>query len=276
MTGAPRSGTTWLARELADRPRTAMPGREPMNPKAGQLALGGTLDGWAQLDQLTDGQRRFLRRCFRGFEARAYSKYGVRRPLAPLPWVSIVVKDPFALLSVPAVVHATNSVPVVIYRHPGAVLASYRRVGWLADTDEMRRLQGREPLVSPLDEVTAMGEFWTFLHRRVLEWVPMLAGAVVVSHAELVGGGARAVELVARAAGLPPRRSSHGVTGSSAKPSARQAREPRVPRLHDFDRRPEEVADGWRGRLHHEEIEAVEDLASTTWDELESHRLRVL
>ena len=43
VTGVPRSGNTWLARLLATSPGTAMAGREPMNPRGRQYALGGTL-----------------------------------------------------------------------------------------------------------------------------------------------------------------------------------------------------------------------------------------
>ena len=53
VTGVPRSGTTWLARLLAGSPGTALAGREPMNPRGRQYALGGTLTGWARLSDLT-------------------------------------------------------------------------------------------------------------------------------------------------------------------------------------------------------------------------------
>ena len=49
VTGVPRSGTTWLARLLALSPGTALAGREPMNPRGRQYALGGSLDGWTRL-----------------------------------------------------------------------------------------------------------------------------------------------------------------------------------------------------------------------------------
>ena len=77
VTGLPRSGTTWLARLLAAGPGTALPGREPMNPRGRQFALAGSLPGWSRLDQqLTNAQRRTLRRAYRGWEPRIYGRLG--------------------------------------------------------------------------------------------------------------------------------------------------------------------------------------------------------
>ncbi len=273
VTGAPRSGTTWLARQLANRSAVAMPGREPMNPRPGQFALAGTLDTWVQLEQPTEGQRRTLRRCFRGTEPLTFSRYGVRQIAALLPWTRIVVKDPFALLSVPAIVQCTGAVPVVVYRHPGAVLASYRRMGWTADTVEVRCLQGLPPLTEAPDDVTAMADFWTFLHQRVLAWLPTVTDAVLVSHAELVAGGTEAVEQVARVCGLPHARRSAQI-GSPVGGGAVTER-PAPGRLHDFHRRPDEVADGWKNRLNTAELQTMERTAAATLSELERHRLRL-
>lgn len=266
VTGMPRSGTTWLARELARAQRAGLPGREPMNPRDGQFALGGTVAGWVQLDQLSDRQARLLRRCYSGREPRAYSRYGAAQWAAPWPWSHTIVKDPFALLSVPAIVAETGAVPVVVYRHAGAVLASYRRMGWTADGVEMRALQGRsDPPAS--DDVTAMVEFWTFLHERVLEWLPEVPSAQLVSHAELSLGGASAVSTVMRLCGLEP--SDHSRLGHrTAAPE-----NPAAGQLHGFERAPEEVAEGWRDRLGAEEIAALDAGTAEVWATLEKHRV---
>src|SRR5680860_1295625 len=96
VTGIPRSGTTWLARLLATASRTALTGREPMNPRGRQYALGRTLDGWTCLQQLSDRQRRAMWTAYHGVNPWVYSKYGRRQWLAPLPWTRVVVKDPYA------------------------------------------------------------------------------------------------------------------------------------------------------------------------------------
>ena len=213
VTGVPRSGTTWLARLLAQAPGTALAGREPMNPRGRQYALGGTLDGWARLRRLTPRQRLLLRAAYRGWNPMVYSKYGTRQWAGPLPGTRVVVKDPYALLSMPAVTAATGALPVLVYRHPGAILASYRRVTWRPRLDELAVIT-RSPEVRALgldlpdvpegsDPITAaeMGVFWSVLHELALHDVAA-SGAVVVAHAELASGGEAAGRGLAERLGL--------------------------------------------------------------------------
>jgi sulfotransferase family protein len=268
VTGVPRSGTTWLARQLAGARLTALPGREPMNPRSGQFALAGTVSSWVELRQPSPEQKRVLARCYRGHEVRTFSRYGKDQWLAPMPWSRTVVKDPFALLSVPAIAQVTSAIPVIVYRHPGAVLASYRRMGWTADTTEIRALQGL-PCAAAVDDVTAMVEFWNFLHSRMLSWLDDVPDALLVSHAEVSLGGFPAVRTLMRACGLRP---------------ARRAREPArleqgtltgAPdggQLHGFARRPAEVVDGWRERLAATEAAQIESHTKDIWASLEARR----
>jgi len=138
VTGMPRSGTTWLARLLASARGTALTGREPMNPRGRQYALAGTLSGWARLTTLSRKQEAALSRAYAGRTPWVYSRYGHRQWAALVPRTRIVVKDPFAMLSIPAIHRVTTAQPVLIYRHPGAVLTSYQRMGWAPDVEELR------------------------------------------------------------------------------------------------------------------------------------------
>lgn len=269
VTGVPRSGTTWVARQLAAAPGASLPGREPMNPRAGQFALGGTLHGWVRLQEPSASQVRLLRRCYAGREPRTFSRYGSRQWAAPLPGTRVVVKDPFALLSVPALVRTTGALPVVVYRHPAAVLSSYRRMGWTADTDEIGALRGRPAGGAPLDDVHAMLDFWTWLHEQVLAWLPEVPDALLVSHADLVAAGPAATAALLDRCGLP--------AAPQAGPGLRAGAEdaPGQGRLHQFRRRPEEVADGWRSRVSPEEARVLEAGAATTWQTLQGCRTRL-
>ena len=279
VTGVPRSGTTWLARLLAGAPGTALAGREPMNPRGRQYALGGSLPGWARLDELTAGQRRRLRLAYRGWNPWVYSRYGSRQWAGPLPRTRLVVKDPFAMLSIPAVVAATGSVPVLVHRHPGAVLASYRRMGWRPDLGELKAVVdvGNVPpdLVLPVvpdpadaSEAEAMGVFWSVLHEIALADVAA-AGTplVVVSHQELAAGGAPAGRELAAALGLTWTAAMAAELSKEAGGAASQER------LHNFDRAPAQVAEEWRSRLTSDEIEAIEAVTDGTMRKLEAVRL---
>jgi hypothetical protein len=238
-----------------------------MNPRQRQFALAGSLSGWTRLDPPTSTQERVLRRTYRGLEPRVYSRYGVRQWMAPRPWSHTIVQDPFALLSVPAIVRVTGAVPVVLYRPCGAVLTSYRRMGWTADVTELRAVTGGASDAAPADDVDAMIEFWTTMHRTVLDWLSDVPETVLVSHAEVANGGAHAVKRVMRACGLDPAERDRG--------GAARAAEPQPGRLHDFARAPAEVTEGWRTRLDPADAARVEDGTAEVLRALDDRRLRV-
>jgi hypothetical protein len=240
-----------------------------MNPRAGQFALGGTVGSWVELREPSAKQSRILARCYRGQELRMFSRYGKDQWLAPLPWSRTIVKDPFALLSVPAIVSRTSAIPVIVYRHPGAVLASYRRMGWTADITEIRQLQGQSAPDAPLDDVSAMVEFWNFLHGRVLSWLDDVPDALLISHADVSRGGFPAMGNLMSACGLrPPRRPPEPAGSVDGAPVGA----PNVGQLHGFARSPDEVVDGWRERLNTEEVTAIENHTSQVWASLEGRR----
>jgi hypothetical protein len=285
VTGVPRSGTTWLARLLAQSPGTALAGREPMNPRRGQYALGGTLDGWARLTALSDRQRFLLRAAYRGWNPWVYSKFGIRQWAGPLPRTRVIVKDPYALLSMPAVAAATGAVPVLVYRHPGAVLASFRRVTWAPRLDEVAAIAGRPevtglglalPEVLPAsDPITAeeMGVFWSVLHELALADATA-AGALVVSHAELASGGEAAGRVLADRLGLlwSPAMTEELTKESSGSGSPNAVM---LSRLHNFDRAPAAVAEEWRSKLSDGETHAIERVSADTLAKVEAARFRL-
>lgn len=279
VTGVPRSGTTWLARLLAGSPGTALAGREPMNPRGRQYALGGTLAGWARLTDLTPRQRRLLRLAYRGWNPWVYSRFGTRQWAGPFPHTRLVVKDPFAMLSLPSVVRATGALPVLVYRHPGAVLASYRRMQWQPDLEELgaivaavRSAGGGEQLpdlpargeTSPAEE---MGLFWSVLHELALADAAQ-SGLVVVSHTELATGGVVAGETLATRLGLSWSPAMAEELSNEA-PSAPVKSE----QLHNFDRAPAAVAEEWRAKLTSPETERIEAVTEGTRARLEAVRL---
>lgn len=282
VTGVPRSGTTWLARWLASGDGMALTGREPMNPREGQYALGGSLDGWVRLTTPSSRQRRALRLAYRGWDPRVYSRYGLRRWAAPLPWTRLVVKDPFALLSVPAVVRCTGATPVLVFRHPGAVLASYRRMGWAPDLAELRAVLDRArddpsldvPDLPPaLDASTAeaMGLFWARLHDLALvDAARTHTSLVVVAHHELAAAGPEGGRRLAERLSVGwtdemetelSKEAGTGVSGSAAS-------------LHNLQRAPAEVAQAWREKLAPDDVRVIEAVTEETHERLRGLRFR--
>lgn len=263
VTGMPRSGTTWLARLLATGARTALPGREPMNPRGRQYALSGTLPGWVRLTDPTARQQRLLRLAYAGINPWTYSRYGSRQWLAWLPTVRCIVKDPFAMLSIPAVQRVVGARAVLVYRHPGAALASYRRMGWTPDTEEL------VPIVSQFlaahgpsdgvalpgrgqDDVSALAWFWSALYGMALRETTE-STVDVVSHRDLAIGGENAAWSIFRALDLTWTKASQELFHpSGVRDTDEQA-------LHNLNRDPASVADSWRGKLTEQDVRRLDD-----------------
>ena len=284
VTGLPRSGTTWLAREVARARGLALAGREPMNPRAHQFALDGTLTAWSRLDASSSAkERRTLRRVYRGFEPRVYSRYGVRQWSAALPTTRLVVKDPFALLSLPLLTEVTGARPIILFRHPGALLASYRRMGWIPAVREISDL-GLVPATGSTsvppdstwdaDSVALMSWFWTTCYDAVLHDLSLVPSAVLVDHAELSRGGEIALRELLAACEVPAARLRRTPRRTPTTPRAR-ARGEAKPVLHNFQRTPDDVADSWRSSMSPEDAGRIEFLTSTTWVMLRDRRIRL-
>lgn len=243
-----------------------------MNARGRQFALAGTLDGWARLESVTARQRRALRRSFVGLEPRVYSRYGHRQWAAPLPWTRRVVKDPFAMLSVPTVARATGARPLLIYRHPGAMLVSYRRMGWEPDLEEIRPIVQRfnagvraeervaePPAPGQTSAAEAMGRFWNVLYAIALHDLRLQPDTVVLAHEEIARGGLAPVERLFGALGLAVgAETTSYLAGGEDAPRAGSG--PDTGELHRFGRDPKQVADSWRGRLAPDEIAEIEDV----------------
>lgn len=284
VTGVPRSGTTWVARLIADAQGMSMPGREPMNPRGRQYALAGTLIRWTRVDRPTDRQTKALRATYGGRSPWAYSRFG-RHPLAAfLPGRRVVVKDPFAMLSLPAVCAATGARAVLVYRHPGAVFVSYRRMGWTPDLDELRLSlaedawdPGLVARVAPIlagvdesDEVAAATAAWKVLHLLALHDLP--TDALVVAHRDLALGGESATRTLFEALGLEV---TPAVRREVSRTEVHRASSETGPEsgLHVLGRAPSEVADSWRARLPAEVIERMDDDCQEVRELLRRHQL---
>lgn len=276
VTGMPRSGTTWLARLLAVAPGSALTGREPMNPRERQWALASTLEGWTRLSSPTPRQSRALLRAYRALSPSVYSRYGVDQWRAPLPWSRLIVKDPFAMLSLPVIAEVTGARPVLIHRDPGAMLVSYRRVGWLPDIDELRPIvqefERSDPEAAaaiprlnadaPHDGVLAMAWFWSALYAMALADIVRIPGGIVVSH-ELVATDVDYCRRLHDHLGVPWNAGAEMEFGRETSAGVDPAR------LHNFNRRPADAAMAWKAHLPVSEAAELDDVTKPVRDLLD-------
>jgi hypothetical protein len=196
-----------------------------------------------------------------------------------------VVKDPFAMLSMPAVAASTGATPVLVYRHPAAALASYRRMGWEPDLDELQPLvraqqaeghpaalrAGDLPRPGEVSEPEAMGRFWAALYTMALSDVASTPGLLVVSHEEVAGGGRAAARVLFDALDL---RWSAATTAEFAGKEPTGAEEAGA-RLHRLDRDPSTVAGSWRSAVSDDELAAIEAVTEAVRRGLDEVRIRL-
>lgn len=216
-----------------------MLGREPMNSRKRQFALAGTVTGWQRLSRPNPRQLAVLRSVYAGRHPLTYGRYGRRQWKAP--WAEhLVVKDPFALLSIPTIVRATGAVAVVVYRHPAAALISYRRQGWTASLDNLHSLDPPDNLENLVDRV---GWIWKTLYRTALSDLPQ--SSIVISHSE-VAANPDLLAFLLTFLGLPPSVDSVRRPLGSGE-------------LHsNLDEDPGQIAESWRHEVDQATIKRIE------------------
>jgi hypothetical protein len=195
-----------------------------------------------------------------------------------------VVKDPFAMLSMPAVARSTGTTPVLVYRHPAAALASYRRMGWEPDLDELQPLVrayraedhpaglgiGDLPRPGEVSEPEAMGRFWAALYTMALSDAASTPGLIVVSHEEVAGGGGAAARVLFDALGLLPSAATTAELTGRGEAAADSST-----RLHRLDRDPSTVARSWRSAVPDDELAAIEAVTDDVRRRLDDVRIRL-
>jgi len=171
VTGAHRSGTTWVGRILAAGGRMVYI-NEPLNRNHRPGVFRASVPYWYVY--LHSGNEAPYLAAFRETLA---LRYGWRREItalrAPrdlarmlrdgLRWTwgrwrgqRPLLKDPFALLSVPWFVERLAAQVVVLVRHPAAVVASWLRLGWVVHPKQLLAQPALLEEVLPPAEVQAL------------------------------------------------------------------------------------------------------------------------
>jgi hypothetical protein len=173
----------------------------------------------------------------------------------------------------------------MVYRHPGAALASYRRMGWAPDLEELQPLVRAHQQVRPqqpaipdlprpaqVSEAEAMGRFWSALYSMALSDLTEHPGTLVISHEEIAGGGAYAAKRLFAALGLTWTSLSESELTDDPAPQQR-AGDAGGRQLHNFKRPPAAVATSWRAHVTPAEVELVESITAPVLQRLDETRV---
>lgn len=156
VTGAPRSGTTWVGKMLAQAPGLGYI-HEPFNPLTDPGTSGGFTHFLARVTDRTEAEgaphAAALERCLafrydwrRQLPAVRGPRQAARTARDAARWARWragrarpLVKDPIALLSAPWLADRFEMDVVVTIRRPTAFVASFKRLGWSHDFTAMSR-----------------------------------------------------------------------------------------------------------------------------------------
>ncbi|TDT15619.1 sulfotransferase family protein [Ilumatobacter fluminis] len=223
VTGCPRSGTTFVGSVLASAPRVAYL-HEPLNPDCGlpsashrfadlaDPSSAAVADEMLELFELRGRLRgnvyptdtAIVRLGKRLVAGRGPLQLAKARALPRREHV--VVKDPFAMRSIEWF-EAQGCTVIVMVRHPAAVVASMRRLGWKAGTT-MRRFAAEGLLddveldwVDQLDaDLDGVALFWRMNYRAALAG---LGDGRLVVHELMSARPSEAIAELRAATGIP-------------------------------------------------------------------------
>lgn len=280
VTGAHRSGTTFVGRMLAVHPRIVYLS-EPFNPSTGPT--GSPIRYWYHA-VTTPEQPAFDRYVHRvttfyhswiqdllahprprrlvGATLRKLASWGRRMSCRPL------LKDPIALMSAPWLADAWNAQVLVLIRHPCGFVSSLKRLDWhfpFRDlTAQQHLLRGvlspfadeiRDFAASPRPVVDQGILLWRFLHHVIAQYRATRPDWLFLRHEDLSRKPMPTFERIFDWLGLPLTSAvRHEIESHSAANNPREAPDNAVHHLH---RNSQANIWNWRHRLSPDEIARI-------------------
>ncbi|HEX6381168.1 MAG TPA: sulfotransferase [Acidimicrobiia bacterium] len=196
VAGMARAGTSWVA-EMLRAAGGFVHLNEPFNPKRPPGQSPGILNASVQVGYIYVAEHnaaefrpalhdtfRFryrhlaeLRQNRSGFDLAKMAKYSSAFAMGALRRKRALLDDPYASLAAPWIAEEFDGQVALLVRHPAAMVASYRKLGYrahfrhfldqpqlMADYLEPWRAD-MEALVETDDRVAQVATFWTMLHR---------------------------------------------------------------------------------------------------------------
>ena len=175
LTGAHRSGTTWLANMLALSGEMQI-ASEPFNLDSWAYKLDGLAKYWFTYAPALD-QNKAVTAFNRGLACKTRKVYGRRTVQRYFPFTRngrLLIKDPIACLSSDWLASNFSLDVIVLIRHPAAFAASLKRMGWYFEFDHLLKQDQlmeellvsykREIINAPTDIIEQAALIWNIIY----------------------------------------------------------------------------------------------------------------
>jgi len=297
VTGAHRTGTTWVGKMLAASGEAAYIS-EPLNIWHRPGVLRARVGNWYQylcpeneasfLVALQEtlafkyhlgreilslrSRKDFLRMCRDEsifFKGRLFNQ----RPL---------LKDPFAIFSIPWFITCLNCQVVVTVRHPAGFASSLKKLGWPFDFRhlldqpllmdaylEPYRRQMEACLAQPEDIIAQSSLLWLMIYTTVANFRKQFPEIIITRHEDLAQDPVKGYQNLYRQLGLSFNASArNSILNSSSSENPRELKQVHATRLDS-----RASLNNWKRRLTLEEIQSIrsltEEVASQYYESLD-------
>jgi hypothetical protein len=289
VTGAHRSGTTWIGKMLALAPGTGYL-HEPFNPVTPPGISGARFDrffAYVTADNASPfeeplrrtlgfdyGWGRQLRAIHSPGDALHTVRDGISFARARMRHACPVMKDPIALFSAEWLAETFGMDVVITVRHPAAFAASLLRLGWTHDfggfAEDERLLRDRLPgfeteiraqAARPGDVLEQAILLWRICYRTVDGYRARHPEWVVVRHEDVSQAPLASFESLYGRLGLQMTdRARREIEHSSSASNPAEARS-----KHDVHVDSRAAARGWRRHLDHDTVERIRAGTADVW-----------
>jgi hypothetical protein len=213
ITGAHRTGTTWVGKVLAEDSQIAYVS-EPLHLNHSLGVLSEPVDGWYQYICDENGDRfldaygdtiQFRYKIWKAIQHINGIKSAGKVVIDQASFLAnrlqkkrILLKDPFAIFSVPWFIDRLNTKTVIMVRHPLSFISSLHRLGWCFDFNDLLNQQllmqdylepFREEMIQAnrsKEDIVAQGILlWRIIYSIVGSYIDRKFDVLIVRHEDI-------------------------------------------------------------------------------------------
>lgn len=288
VTGAHRSGTTWVGKMLALDPWVAYIG-EPLNVRHRPGVLRAKVGSWYQY--ICDENELQFRPAFEDLLDYRYHIWDEIRSLRSvkdflrmgrdfgifknglLRGQRTLLKDPFAVFSAVWFARQFNFKLVFTVRHPAAFASSLKRLGWnfefndllnqpLLMRDHLEPYRGQMQSIQADDVIAQASLLWTMIYRFVHSAMQLNPGFITIRHEDLSRDPVNGYRELYSTLGLDFTPQVEKIILNSS--SSENPTELRRGKTHSVKLNSRTNIENWKKRLHDDEIKRVREMTGET------------